>query len=166
MDRTGDIALKDNSYRELYDNSGTTGKAVAAGSGWVGLNDKADFYRLAVDADGIYSIDLSGIGNNVKFTLCEAVKFNDDGSVKSVKNVVSSTVTAENGGAGFENLQLSAGKEYYVVLQATAVDGKLDLLSVCRSEIFDLSFGDRRVYLFGGASDGRQPAQPGDDTGK
>lgn len=93
-----------------------------AGSGWVGLGDAADYYKLdlSVTGTGVYELVLNGLDNNAKITIYEKGKNGEKD--KAIKNV---SGTAAKAGV-LSGLLLDAAKEYYVSVQAAQTNGTQD----------------------------------------
>lgn len=87
-----------------------TAKPLAAGAtvnDWVGYSDAVDCYKLGVDArGGIYDLDLSGVGNNVRLTVFSA----DGRKIKSV------SASAKKPAVALANLCLADGS--YAAVEA------------------------------------------------
>jgi len=92
------------------DDTKTKAKTLAAGAStndWVGYGDAADYYKLGVAAaGGIYSLNISGVRNNVKLTV-----YSKDG--RKVKSV---TASAKKPSIPLADLCLDNGS--YAVVQA------------------------------------------------
>ena len=92
VSRTEDVAKDDNALMT------TTAEVKVDGTplgGWVGLTDSKDYYKLVVDNDGSYTIDLSGInGNAIKVSI--GVK-DKNGNFKSLQSITGAkgALTAE-----------------------------------------------------------------------
>ena len=103
------------------DNSDDTfegAKKLVAGTpanDWVGYGDAADWYKLGVDArGGIYDLDLSGVGNNVRLTVYSA----DGRKIKSV------SASAKKPAVALANLCLADGS--YAAVEAPKANKALN----------------------------------------
>ena len=121
------VTVKDNDYKDSEVPVVKMVANFASGNGWVGLNDKADFFRLEDVATDNYVLLLSSLENDAKITLYEITEFNEDSSVKSAKAIKTLTVKAANGYGTIGNLSLnSSSKGYFVAVQASGTNGTKD----------------------------------------
>lgn len=115
-----------------------TAKPLAAGAtvnDWVGYSDAVDCYKLGVDArGGIYDLDLSGVGNNVRLTVFSA----DGRKIKSV------SASAKKPAVSLANLCLAEG--CYAVVDAPKADK-------ARNSDYTLKFTEKAVFTGSGNND-------------